>query len=660
MSPTSSREAGSLLVLVPIALVLAVGLVIATLTLSTSNVIDARNETRKIQAYYVAKAGFEQQLYDFKQATKTAVLIEPFSAIEAFHDKKTYRGSLKLLAAEVDGVQTVLQEGGVDVSAVAALGQGGIAMPGEFDVSIHVEGFDPANPAALTGSRRFVTIRSTGWVPNREDPQAVSHTVESTVLLELSSSEVFDYAYFINNWGWFYGNTITSNGNVRSNGQFDATGYSPTIEGSPRYLGANGNDLFGYLDDNGDGVKDGSDGGIFAGWDIGGGNNVQGMAGTEVGGELVNQHAFDGAVEMPNLTDLALYEAHGIAENSSISIGGAQMTDAVFGDDAGETGNIVLIGTTANPIEIDGTVVVRGDVIIKGVVTGQGVIYAGGNVFVADDVTYLNPPTSVRPASNSEADFEAWLQANQSADALGLFARESVVLGNPNHSWFNSYVGSWMSHPSNRSDEDAGEDGIPNTAAGLDGWYGTADDDVLEDDGEWTTETYTEAHELLGLMPPGASVGDPIPGTGEDIDGDGQPDATMTLADLQPSAALNSQNWGGNLPSGVTSISSLSSVYIARVDAALYTNHAIAGVTLNWGGQIEFNGCVVSRNEAIVYGGDGLSMNHDARLLGGGENFGYYLPKTFKKVRIMRFVDNVGRRHFDEATVGENQDLGTN
>ena len=46
---------------------------------------------------------------------------------------------------------------------------------------------------------------------------------------------MFDYGYFINNWGWFYGNTIECYGNARSNGQFDVHGYSPTVTGQPVY-----------------------------------------------------------------------------------------------------------------------------------------------------------------------------------------------------------------------------------------------------------------------------------------------------------------------------------------------------------------------------------------------------------------------------------------
>ena len=106
--------------------------------------------------------------------------------------------------------------------------------------------------------------------------------------------------------------------------------------------------------------------------DIVGATNIQGN-----GGLASNQHEFEDPVEMPNLSDLSQYETEALTAGSSISIGGTPMTNAVFGDEGGETGNLYLIGTAADPIVLDGPVVVQGDVIISGHVTGQGAIYAG-------------------------------------------------------------------------------------------------------------------------------------------------------------------------------------------------------------------------------------------------------------------------------------------
>jgi hypothetical protein len=55
-------------------------------------------------------------------------------------------------------------------------------------------------------------------------------------------------------------------------------------------------------------------------------------------------------------------------------------------------GNVVLEGTAANPIVLNGDVYVSGDVVIKGVVTGRGAIYAGRNMYIAGNLTNKNRP----------------------------------------------------------------------------------------------------------------------------------------------------------------------------------------------------------------------------------------------------------------------------
>ena len=45
--------------------------------------------------------------------------------------------------------------------------------------------------------------------------------------------------------------------------QFDFGHHTSAVNGSPRYEASHGTQLLGYLDDNGDGIKDGSDGGVY-------------------------------------------------------------------------------------------------------------------------------------------------------------------------------------------------------------------------------------------------------------------------------------------------------------------------------------------------------------------------------------------------------------
>ncbi len=92
-------------------------------------------------------------------------------------------------------------------------------------------------------------------------------------------------------------------------------------------------------------------------------------------------------------------------------------------------GNLILVGTDANPIEINGDLFVSGDVVIRGPVKGKGAIYAGRNLYVAGDVYY---PTGFRPAQwplQDDAAAQDSLANEPNAAELRLTARENVVIG---------------------------------------------------------------------------------------------------------------------------------------------------------------------------------------------------------------------------------------
>ncbi len=195
-----------------------------------------------------------------------------------------------------------------------------------------------------------------------------------------------------------------------------------------------------------------------------------------------------------------------------------------------------------------------------------------------------------------------------------------------------------MSSGLNKSEEDAGEDGIPNTSEGRDGISGTADDDVLEDDGVFSVEYYTAEDEALGLIPPNKSIGDIIPGTGEDIDGDGAYDDTTDLSDIDFSVPLNTSNWGGNMPArGIRRYRDIATLYANNLDAVFYTNHSFCYLVL--GRQsARINGALVSRNENIIYGTPTIEINHDSRLLGGSTGMaGELLPQVMQSPSILRW-----------------------
>ena len=603
---------GSALVGTLVVLVTMFGMLVAVGLTSAVEVKQSRRSVESVRAQYLAEAGVERAMSFLGTAVKNSQVHDPLGGLEGLFAAGS---TLNLYVGE-------------------SLSNG-TERAGSYSVSL--------NRLEQTSTSITIAIDATGYLPEAPNELAAGrqvsawHAVRTTVRYKLAPSEVFNYAYFLNNWGWFYGSTIYSKGNVRSNGQFDAAGYAPTVTGQPFYDQVNWNGtaatLSGYHDDNGDGLSNGGDGGIFSGWDIVGVQNVQGL-----GGQAANQHDFQDQVEMPNLSDLAVYEASAVELGGSITVDGVEMTDAVYGDEVGEKQNLYLVGTESKPIVLNGPVVVRGNLVISGVVTGKGAIYSGGNVYCPNSVKYLNPPTTPRPADNTQAATEAWLTSNWNKDFLGLFARENVVVGDCTNSTWQYYVNSWMNDSLNESAEDAGADGMPNTRAGRDGILGTSDDDVLEGDGVFTVEHYTEADAAMGLIPAGKSVGDVVPGTGEDIDGDGVYDPQTSLSNVVIGLPLTTSSYGGNIPAtGITSYSSIASTEAARLDAVFYTNHSFCWMVLGRTAA-QINGSLVSRNENIIYGTPKLEFNHDSRLLGGSSGqASRLLPIAVQSPEILRW-----------------------
>ncbi len=592
------------------------GLVAASITLSTVEVEESRDAIDKVRARFVSEAGVEAAIATIDQAIQAATSFDPLGGIEA------------------------LFAGGNTITPfVGEALMSGASQVGAYTVSMDL--------VSLNDSVATIDITATGYLPSAPVPggRPVDDWSSTAVRIEysLGPAQVFDYAYFINNWGWLYGNSIYVLGNVRSNGQYDSGGYAPTITGSPSYTGveytaaAGGNpasaSLTGYIDDNNDGLYDGEDGGIWSGWDIANSQNVKGL-----GGQASNQHDFQGSLEMPNLSDLTPYKEQAISQGGTVSIAGTTYVEGVLGDSNQEKNNLYLYGTESDPIVIDGPIVAEGDVVIHGYVTGQGAIYAGGDIYIPDSVVYLNPPDDDRPSSNAQAETEEWMAENWDKDFLGLFSAENIVVGDYTNSTWEYYVSNWMNSSMNKSEEDAGEDGVPNTKAGLDGIFGTSDDDVLEDDGIWTVEYYTDAHAAMGYVPDGFEVGDAIPGTGEDIDGDGQYDEGVSYSDLPTKTPVNQGQFEGNNPqAGISKYSSIASMYANQIDAVLYTNHSFSWCVFGSEPAV-INGALICRNENIVYGTPSFSTNHDARLLGGTSGLAAdLLPRVLRAPEILRW-----------------------
>jgi hypothetical protein len=621
----SRANRGGVLIVALVAMVVAVTVAYSAASVATTHREDVLREDRELQARALADAGVNRAIAFVKDAMRLSPA-RPFDGLD------------KLLFTNGDPAQPVTYA----VAADEALQRNGRTY-GTFTVAV---------AAVMDGDARDVTITATGYVPSRARAVA-KETVQAVVRFGVGPGRVFDYAYFVNNWGWFFGDPLNAYGNVGANGPMESFGMAPGGFGTPRYDSLSlanpaAPDLVGYHDDNGDGVMDGTDGGLYAGWKVADAASVRG-----IGGQAQNQHSYVEPTPMPNLSDLSPYESMAVASGGTLALSNGLdaygvplpptiVSNGVLGDEPGELQNVVLIGTTDKPILLDGPVVVRGSVIIKGVVSGRGAIYSGGNVYIADDLTYLDPPSTLLPDSESEGDTETWLAANQDKDFLGLFAREHVAMGDISDPWWQSYMDWWMSNPMNESSEDSGADQIPWTQNGMDGVPNTEDDDALEGDHKFTVEEYTQAQFDLGLVPPGKNVGDPIPGSGEDIDGDGDWDKTATVHEFKLPAQLDSGEWAGNLPAGTTSYSEISSIVMTKVQATLYTNHTAALLTLAWDQPFELFGSLVSRNESLIYGTSEMNLVHDRRLAGGGGLFGNLLPQAPIPMQILAWQRYAG------------------
>lgn len=422
-----------------------------------------------------------------------------------------------------------------------------------------------------------------------------SCTLTEVVRYQLRRSKVFDYGYFVNNFGWLWGDSITATGDVRANADFSFK-YGPNLYGNAyaaanAEIGASGiidgsydaGSLEKYLTYNyGDWLRarpgsptylpeDEDD--VVEYWDMGYEGNP-------------TLYEYNEPVEMPYLGDLAEYKYLANQENGTISypevnltsggytIDGSdiQTVDAVY-DGAGpdgvsgtaDDGCLVLIGTYDHPIVIDGPVVVEGDLIIKGYFTGQGTIYVGRNTHVAGDLLAVDPPVWSKP----DTDPTSTAEANKSKDLISLAAKGNTVLGDyTDSSWYNavkSYMypnGSFCQpYETDASDYDNGydSDNNPNNGYEFDGDYRQYDGGYYVYNESKGSSAYRRYYQ--------SSI---------------NPSRFSKYADNNK---------------------------ISQIDAVLYNNHLITGYV----GGTTFNGGIISRNEAINFTG-GIQINWDIRL----------------------------------------------
>ncbi len=510
-----------------------------------------------------------------------------------------------------------------------------------------------------------------------EDGLEVTSTIQERVVFGTGQSRVFDYAYFVNNYGWMNGSSIVINGDLRANGNVSLSGSTVngmvyaaandelnvpgrvTLASSPQIKG-----LSAYRSSAGDRARpDVGDYDTAGAYDAPSQSGrirrpdyysdqydedgrwrpipipATGTVGGKSGQPILNEGA--DSLPMPFVSDLDAYveyaQSYGGGAGGSLTYPGYTYTDAAgalqtvaggtvrahydgtgpSGDAAqADRGALVLVGTAANPIRINGPVVVDSDVIVKGYVKGQGTIYSGRNIHIIGDIRYVDGPEWSHP-DGDDAAVEA---SNAGKDMLGLVAKGNIVVG-------DSTTAAWMNSMREYIRTEGRQSVVHRYACDPSdaniGYPSTFDGD------------YTAVEQVSGLS---AEMAASAPGGYDASSGQFGKVRTRTVElDTWHEEAVYDR-WGryqGTKQVRDTATESyvaydrryyetvcddriLQSLKdtsgAAQIDAVLYNNHGIFGTPGRSGSDFNLNGSLVCRDEALIFSGNGIRFNWDMRL----------------------------------------------
>lgn len=414
--------------------------------------------------------------------------------------------------------------------------------------------------------------------------EGVTRSIEEVVRYTLNRSSVFDHAYFINNYGWFYNVDCVVNGDIRSNFDVDLRSKNLVLNGYAYAAGVNDvnkpyqtwswstykNNSFSeffrptyYVDQqrtvttgSGPGKKTVDNSAAIFGY----------------GFDSSDTYDYQARLDMPYIGNLSDYEDYAIENNGTIITGTTVVVSNVFAGtgpsgvaDAPDQNTLVLVGTPDNPVVIDGPVVIKGDVVLKGYFTGQGTIYAGRNVHVIGDLIAVNPPQWEQP-DTADNFYDNTLPDNLNADFLGLCAKGSIVMGDYRDSGFSRSITPYLKPPFTQAYEVTATDsdiGYVSYESGSQSYF----------DGDYSA-VYGEK----------CSNSDPSVG----------------VARKYYESSLSDNTFGSYRPQD----------YIERLDAMIYNNHLTTG---RFDSNALINGGIICRDEALILNGR-VYMNWDSRV----------------------------------------------
>lgn len=127
--------------------------------------------------------------------------------------------------------------------------------------------------------------------------------------------------------------------------------------------------------------------------------------------------------EVPKAFPTLDYTALRTKMKGSVSWAGATIIDKV------KDGNVVLTGTTVNPIVISKDVLISGDLVISGSFKGNGTIYVSGNVYIPSNLRATKSPFPYPDDAAGALARANQIAADLSFDGLGIVTKRSIFLG---------------------------------------------------------------------------------------------------------------------------------------------------------------------------------------------------------------------------------------
>lgn len=461
------------------------------------------------------------------------------------------------------------------------------------------------------------------------DGLSVSATIQESVCFATGQSKVFDYAYFVNNYGWMSGKGIRINGDMRANGdvslsqstvngfvysaendEVGATGKT-TLKNSPQIW-----DQSTYRSNAPKTARpDKDDYNTPGAYDApkSKGTITKSTTAKSSGKKIVNENAQP--IPMPFVSDLDNYveyaqemggtltgPAYSYTDSAGTRHNVAKKTIAAHyngvgpseNDSLADKGALVLIGTPTDPIVISGPVVVDSDVIIKGYVSGKGTIYSGRNIHIIGDVTYVHKPNW----NHTDANDAAVETANAGKDLLGLIAKGNIVVGDASDSTWYSNVKSYIDGGRSSVVEEYACD--PSDASiGYPSWFGGS---------------YVATEKVTGLS---SDLREVAATCGGYDSSSGQFGKVKKKKSGYSNVLYTSydRKYYETVCDDMVLSSLKDTTGISNIDAVLYNNHGIFGSPGRANYNFNLNGSLICRDEALnfVVGKD-VRFNWDMRL----------------------------------------------